>query len=202
MSQRMTNRSGESGFTILETLLVVALIGVISAIAVPQVANSIAYFRVSGDARTVSNAVAVTKMRAAANFSRTRLFVNLADRTHHIEKGDTSSPTHWTVEGGSNYLSTGVSFGYGVVAAPPLNTQSVIGQSTNCLNDSGIAIANTACVIFNSRGVPITSSGTSISDNAVYLTDGSAVYAVTISATGMIRMWHTRPAATPEWTLQ
>jgi len=59
----------QSGFTILETLFVLGIIGVIGAIAVPQLTNSIAYFRISGDARSVSNAIAVTKMRAASNFS-------------------------------------------------------------------------------------------------------------------------------------
>ena len=59
----------ESGFTLLETLMVVAIIGVVATIAIPQLGNSIAYFRLSGDARSVSNAVALTKMRAASNFS-------------------------------------------------------------------------------------------------------------------------------------
>src|SRR5262249_35293015 len=116
-----TNR-GDAGFTLLETLLVVALIGVVSAIAVPQFANSIGSFRISGDARSVSNALAVTKIRAASNFSRTRLYVSQNGRWHRIERGDTSVPTQWTVEGGTTYLSTNSNFGFGVVATPPPNT--------------------------------------------------------------------------------
>jgi hypothetical protein len=57
-------------------------------------------------------------------------------------------------------------------------------------------------VIFNSRGVPIDSAGVSTPLHAVYVTDGSAVYGVTIAATGMIRMWQTRPTSTPQWSLQ
>jgi Tfp pilus assembly protein FimT len=186
----------------LETLFVVAIIGVIGAIAVPQLANSLAYFRISGDARSVSNAIAVTKMRAAANFSKTRLYVSTTGRWHRVEKADGSTPPHWTVDGGTTYLSTNSTFGYGIVGTPPPNTQGTIQQAAVCKDDTGADIANTACVIFNSRGVPIDSSGVSTSMHAVYVTDGSAVYGVTVAATGMIRLWQTRPQATPEWSLQ
>ena len=191
-----------AGFTMLETLFVVALIGIVSAIAVPQFTNQIGYFRISGDARSVSNAIAVTKIRAASNFSRTRLYVDRTQRWHRIEKGDTSVPTHWTVEGGQTYLSTNINFGFGAVATPPPNTQAGIGQSTACLDDTGTAIANTSCVLFNSRGVPIDNNGASLGGNALYLTNGSAVYGVTVSATGMVRTWQTGTAATPNWVLQ
>src|SRR5262249_7144709 len=40
-----------SGFSILEMLFVVSLIGVVSAIAVPSIGNALGYFRLSGDAR-------------------------------------------------------------------------------------------------------------------------------------------------------
>ena len=186
----------------LETLFVVALIGIISAIAVPQFTNQIGYFRISGDARSISNALAVTKIRAASNFSRTRLYANRTQRWFRIEKGDTSVPTHWTAEGGQTYLSTNTNFGFGAVATPPPNTQAAITQSTACLDDTGTAVANTSCVLFNSRGVPIDNNGTSIGTNAVYLTNGQAVYGVTLSATGMVRTWQTGVAATPNWVLQ
>jgi prepilin-type N-terminal cleavage/methylation domain-containing protein len=194
----------ERGFTILETLFVVALIGIISAIAVPQLTNSLAYFRLSGDARSVSNAIAVTKMRAASTFSKTRLYVSLTGKWHRVESADTSSPPHWTVEGGQTYLSSNSVFGFGVVGTPPPSTQAAINQATPCKDNTGTAIANTACVIFNSRGVPVdgTTTFTPTADDAVYVTDGSAVYGVTVAATGMIRMWKTQPTASPTWLLQ
>jgi prepilin-type N-terminal cleavage/methylation domain-containing protein len=192
----------QSGFTILETLFVLGIIGVIGAIAVPQLTNSIAYFRISGDARSVSNAIAVTKMRAASNFSKTRLYIDLNGKWHRVEKADTSTPAQWTADGGTTYLSNSTSFSYGVVGTPPPNTQGTIGQAAPCKNNAGADIANTACVIFNSRGVPIDSSGVSTSTHAAYLTDGASVYGVTVAATGMIRLWQTRPLATPQWALQ
>jgi len=192
----------QSGFTILETLFVVALIGIISAIAVPQLTNSLAYFRLSGDARSVSNAVAVAKMRAASNFSRTRLYVNLAGKWHRTETADSSTPPAWTADSGQTYLSTNSSFGYGIVSTAPPNTQGTIGQAAPCKDNTGADVANTACVIFNSRGVPIDSTGGSTNNGAFYVTDGTAVYGVTVAATGMIRVWKTLPTSTPSWMLQ
>ncbi len=199
----MKSSSAQAGFTILETLFVVAIVGVIAAIAVPQLGNSLAYFRISGDARSVSNAIAVTKMRAAANFSKTRLYVSVNGRWHRIETADSTLPNpHWTADGGTTYLSGSTSFGYGVVSTPPPNTQGTIGQAAACKDDTGADIANTACIIFNSRGVPIDSAGSSTNNGAIYVTDGTAVYAVTVAATGMIRMWKTPPTSTPSWLLQ
>jgi prepilin-type N-terminal cleavage/methylation domain-containing protein len=193
----------ERGFTMLETVVVVGLIGLIAAIAIPMFGNAIAGFRLSGDARSVSNAVAVAKMRAASNFSRVRLYVDLDAGEHHLESLDkTTTPPHWTTEGGSTYLSSGVSFGFGVVTTAPPNTQGTIGQAPQCTDDGGTAIGNTACIMFNSRGVPIDSSGAPSGIDAAYLTDGMAVYAVTIAATGMLRLWRALPVATPSWALQ
>lgn len=199
----------QSGFTILETLMVIAIIGVVATIAIPQVSNSVAYFRLSGDARSVSNAVALSKMRAASNFSKTRLYISTASGWHRVERADNSSPPHWTAEGGATYLNSSSSFGFGSVSTPPPNSQATIANAAACRNDAGAAIAGTACIVFNSRGVPVRpdtpgTTYTTSSDNVIYLTDSgySSIYAVTVAATGMIRMWQTLPTATPQWTTQ
>jgi Tfp pilus assembly protein FimT len=187
----------------IEMLVVVALTGVISAIAVPMIGNALANFRLTGDARSVSNATALAKMRAASNFSRVRLYVDLSARSHHLEALDkTTTPNHWTTVGGSTALSTNISFSYGVVSLPPPATQASIAQALPCTDDAGASITGTGCILFNSRGVPIDVSGAPTALDALYLTDGTAVYAVTVSATGMLRVWRTQPVSTPSWVLQ
>ena len=196
----VTSPRSEHGFSLLEVVVVVGLIGVISAIAVPMFGNAIASFRLSGDARSISNAVAVAKMRAASDFSRSRLYVDLDDRTFHMERWDKDAST-WVSEGGTTSLSTGVSFSYGVVTTPPPNTQGTLGQAAACIDDMGMTIANTACFMFNSRGIPINASFAPNGADALYLTDGSAVYAITVAATGMLRLWRGLPVAIPAWVL-
>jgi len=202
-AERTARFTVESGFSLIETLVVVGLIAVLSAIAVPMTGHALANFRLTGDVRSVSNATALTKMRAAANFSRVRLHVDFGARSHRLEALDkTVTPNHWTPVGGATSLSTKVSFSSGIVSAPPTGTQAAILQAPACTDDAGTSIANTACVTFNSRGVPVDNSGAPTAADALYLTDGTAVYAVTVSATGMLRVWHTPPAATPTWVLE
>ena len=78
--------------------------------------------------------------------------------------------------------------------------QATIAQAAACTDDMGVPIGNTACLMFNSRGVPIDSTFAPTVD-ALYVTDGTAVYGVTVVATGMIRLWHTPPVSTPTWVL-
>ncbi len=200
MSVLKTAFRRESGFTIFELLVVLGVIGVISAIAVPMFGNAIANFRLSGDAHSVSNSLALAKMRAASNFSRVRLYVDVGSNSYHLESWNKTS-SQWTVEGGSTYLSNNVSFGFGTVGTPPPNTQATIAQAPQCTDNAGVAIGNTACLMFNSRGVPIDSTFSPTAVDAVYLTDGTAVYGITVAATGMIRLWRTPPVATPSWVV-
>jgi prepilin-type N-terminal cleavage/methylation domain-containing protein len=205
----MTRSRQQSGFTLLEILFVVGLIGVIGAIAVPMTGNQLSYLRLSGDARNISNALMLTKMRAAATFTQTRLYVDLSAKTFRIEtwrRG--ASPEDWVADTGTTYLSGSDRFGFGSVSAAPPFTQVAIGQAPGCYTRLSALIANTACIVFNSRGVPITVAGkptgteSPLATSALYLTDGTAVYGATVSMTGMIRLWQTRPTATPTWIPQ
>jgi len=187
----------------IELLVVVGLIGIVSAISLPIAEKTIASFRLVGSARSVTNALSVAKIRAASRFSRVRLYVDLASRVHHVETLDRSvTPNHWTIEGGSTALPATVTFGFSVVGTPPPNSQATIGQAPACTQDDGTPVSGTACIMFNSRGIPVNALGTPIPDGVLYITDGTAVYGVTVAATGMIRLWRTYPLATPSWVLQ
>jgi prepilin-type N-terminal cleavage/methylation domain-containing protein len=194
------------GFSLIELLMVLAIMGVLAVIAVPMSGNTIRYLKLSGDARELSNATAVAKMRAAAKFTQSRLYVDVSGRSFYVQTYDKTSST-WTTEGGATSLSSTVTFGYGPIATPPPNTQTSIGQAPECMTMAGsppvaVPVANTACVIFNSRGIPIDATGSPTGLDAVYVTDGSAVYGITVAATGFIRTWQSHYTSTPTWTLQ
>jgi len=183
--------------------MVVFIIAVIAIVGIPFTANTFANARLGGDARMVLNAVSVTKMKAAANFTQARLYVDLNARTHHIDVLNKAAvPPAWTIDGGTTSLSQNDIYSFGPAAAPPPNTQAAIGQSPNCLTDAGAAIANTACIIFNSRGVPVDSTGTPTAGNAIYVTDNVNIFAITLSATGQLRLWKGLAVGIPGWVQQ
>lgn len=190
----------------MELLMVVAIMGTLAVITVPMSGNAIRYLKLSGDAREISNATAVAKMRAAAKFTQSRLYVDLSGRQFYVQTFDKATST-WITEGGAVLLSSTVSFGYGPIATPPPDTQTTIGQAPECVNIVGsppapVAVANTACVIFNSRGIPIDTTGSPTGLDAIYVTDSTAVYGITVAATGFIRTWQSQYTSTPTWTLQ
>jgi len=193
---------GRRGYSLIEVLVVVAITGVVLVIAIPMMGNLFGFFRLSGDARSISNAVAVAKMRAASDFSRVRVYADLGSRTFQMQSWDKTANAGvggWKTEGGVTNLSSNVIYGFGAVGTAPPATQGTIGQAPQCTADDGTAVANTACVMFNSRGVPVDNTFAPTAADAFYVTDGTAVYGITVSATGMIRSWRTPPSATPNW---
>jgi type II secretory pathway pseudopilin PulG len=192
------------GFSYIETMLAVTVASILTAAAIPAARGIMQKHRSNGDVRAVSTSVALAKLRAAANFTHARVYVDRAANTLQVQVWDRTANT-WVAEGPLQSLSDGDTFGYGSLSTPPTNTQSAIGQAPACQTDSETAanstgtISNTSCLIFNSRGVPIDHAGTITGDNAVYLTDGSSVYGVTVSATAVLRTWRTDIGAA-NWT--
>jgi prepilin-type N-terminal cleavage/methylation domain-containing protein len=198
----VSNSHRANGFSLMEIIVVVGMIGVLSAMAAPLFNGAIQSFRLSGDARSVSNATAVAKMRAASEFSRVRLYVDRSAKTYRIQTfNKTSAICCWINQGGTSSLSSGVAFTYGIVSQPPPNTQGTIGQAPLCKSDLNVDIPNTACIMFNSRGVPIDSSLAPTTLDALYVSDGAAVFGITVAATGMVRTWRALPVAIPVWTV-
>jgi prepilin-type N-terminal cleavage/methylation domain-containing protein len=193
------SRSGQ-GFTIMELLFVLALFGVLAAIAVPISKPAVGGYQIAGQAHALAYDVGLAKMQAASGFTQARLYVNLASNTYRVESWNSTTGA-WIAQGDTVHLPSGVGFGHGGLATPPPNTQSPIGQASACLDASNAAIVSTSCVRFNSRGVPIDATGTPTLQDAVYLTNGSVVYAVSISLAGLTQLWWT-PAGSAAWQKQ
>lgn len=197
-------RDHSQGYTSLEILFVVAISGVISAMAFPMMSNSVGFYRLDGDARSLKNAVTTARLQAAANFAQTRLYLDYTVSGYHTEtKASAAAP--WVPQSGTTYLSArGEQYSFGGVATPPPSTQAAIAQASACMSDAvpPAPIANTSCIVFNSRGIPIDATGAPTSVDALYLTDGVSVYGLTVSATSSIRLWRTKAVAAPTWVAQ
>jgi hypothetical protein len=153
--------------------------------------------RISSDARALHNSVGLAKMRASSRYTRERMYVDLTTNAYQLQYWDKAAGD-WVNEPSTVSLSTGVAFGTGGATQPPPNTQSTVAQSVSCTTKTGSAISGTACITFNSRGIPIDASGHIYGNSALYLTNGGTTYAITLSPTPLIRLWFAR-AGTNNW---
>lgn len=185
-------RLASAGFSAIELLVVLAIACAVAAMAVPASKSMIDEYRLSGDAHTVSDSVALAKMSAASQFTRARLFVDLAGGTHRVEIWNKTTPG-WVADGGSTLLSAGERFGFGAITVPPPNSQAAVAQAPQCLNNAGVAIANTACVLFNSRGTSVDDTGAPSNVRLFYVSGPTAVFAVVVSGTSQLQVWRVSP---------
>jgi prepilin-type N-terminal cleavage/methylation domain-containing protein len=201
MNRRLvrTHAGRRPGFSVIELLVVVAIFGIMAALAVPSLSSASRGYRLAGDARALSHAVSLAKMRAAAAFTLVRLRADIGAGTFYVERLDTGvTPNVWTLDGGVQRLSPGVRFDFGGLTAPPPNTQATIQQSDACRDtaDPPAAISSTSCLVFNSRGVPIHPTTRTPQGGGIYVTDGTAVYGAMVAVTGLSNLYWT-PYVTP-----
>lgn len=193
MENRSKNkRGGQGGFSLLELILAMGIAIIISAMALPKVMTMIQNLRTSGDASSLNSAILLAKMSAASDFARARVYVDLSANTFHVEVY-TSGDTQWRTPGGTQSLSKNVTFGYGSLTSAPSGVASLT-QAPACLEKDMLAsntYPNTACIMFNSRGIPVDNSMVATPNDAIYVTDGQSVTGVTVSATGLTKVWRT-----------
>lgn len=227
MNQRNLHATGHSsrGFSTLELLLVMAVSLVIAAFAIPGFNQVQRTLRISGDAHDLNGAVNQAKMQAAADFTESRVYVDLGANqinTFHVDvwnKAGNGGAGCWQVVGDFNNpcyvpgrspvqsLSPGVSFGFAGLGAPPPNTQpGGIAEGTGgqrCTPVNGRRIgqqATTACIQFNSRGIPLDIiTGVPTGNGAVYVTDNTQVYGVTVGPTGLSQVWANNINGNANW---
>ena len=162
------------GLTLIELVVVAALSVIVAAVAIPMFVNGLRNWRLAGDARAIASQLALARMRAANEFTQAELSIDTSGGTFQIKIYNKTSSTFVT-EGGVFNLSSGNSFGYGALSTPA-GTQTTIAVSSP--------------IIFNSRGIPITSTGTPTGTYAIYLTDGNGgFFAVTVSPASDVNLW-------------
>jgi Tfp pilus assembly protein FimT len=112
----------ERGFSLVEIMTVATIGIVLSAFAITKMSASLQNFRTGGNARSVTTAVALAKMRASSGFTHARVYANLSAQTVEVDVWNTSTSA-WAPDsqnGTAQSLSSGVTFGYGAsIASPP-----------------------------------------------------------------------------------
>lgn len=197
-----TRRLRDHGFSAVELLIALAIVGSLAAMSVPLSGGMIDDIRLRGDAQGLSSAVALTKMTAATRFSRSRLHVNQAAGTWQIETWQSTGTPGWILDGGVHRLSPRGRFGAGPVTTAPPNSQAAVAQPPQCLAADDTTLAGTACVIFNSRGLPVSSTGAPMTTQVLYMRGPTGVFAIVVGATGQLQVWRTTSTAGGAWRQQ
>jgi prepilin-type N-terminal cleavage/methylation domain-containing protein len=165
------------GFSMLELLLVVAIIGIIAAFALPGAINFVKGYRLHADASAIASQLNVTRFRAASQYTPYRLRIDEANRLFIRERLTHSygTPAAEEVLG----LQQGIQF----LSACPVTAKPGTIPAT-LMNGS-------TAMHFNTRGLPVDSTGAPTNNNVFYLTNDANLYdAVTVSLGGRITVWN------------
>lgn len=205
----------------LEIVVVVAIVAVVAAMAIPNLVQLQRNARLNGDAHSMSETLSVAKMRAAADFTESRVFFATAtdspqffridvwnkaanggvgcwvpDDVNNPGTGTTFCVSRKDPLGYETYVSPGVSAGFSSV--PTAWDGSTAAQAAPCYafgtvprNGNGSVITGTSCIQFNSRGFPNPGG-------AFYITDGTRVYEISANTMGLIKSY-VSPASSAGW---
>jgi Tfp pilus assembly protein FimT len=196
----------------LELVMAITVGLILTGMAIPKVTTLARSYRSIGDARSLSEEVSLAKMRGPASFTQARVYADLSTNRYRVETWVVppgGSSKCWVTDGdtqcSSSYASpntppstlllTTVTFGYGSLGSAPSGTESTLAQAPACQTDAETTAgtvgdaASSACIVFNSRGIPVDNSGAPTTNDALYVTDSSSVYGVTVLATGLIQTW-------------
>lgn len=166
-------RRQESGFTILETAVVVLVVGAVIAMATPKIAGAMREYRLNVAMRQMADLVHRVKTQAVSDNHKASLVVDTFNNRMGLLVYDINGNVVRT-----DYMP----LPFGVTFATPSGVNApVSGAPTNRPvsfpgQDGSTTVFQQD---FNSRGFPVVNAG---AINAVYLTNGATYRAVTMNS--------------------
>lgn len=179
---RQTRYRTANGFSLLELMIVVGILMVVAAMAMPKIMTTIADVRLRGAVNSASGLMQQARMMAIKdNQLRKIKYTNIASGGFvYVDVNDdgAAQATEAQIQMGSTIL------GYNAPTGLPALVQSNLGYSP----------VTTSVLMFNPRGLPCSAANTCGSGMVVYFTDSRTVgspgwAAVSVSPAGRVKTW-------------
>jgi len=189
----------EHAFTTTELMLVITVLGIISATAVPSVLNTLRDYRLHSDLSTLSGLCNLARLRAAAQMAPYRVNISVSAGTYSMEKlcGNTSSSvdsactsayaafTTPQIESGTQYALPGNTFASCRPSGPSTYPGTITADASGC--------PDLVQFYFNTRGSPVDNAGNPLANGGavVYMTNQNGMIdALTLSLGGQASVWN------------
>lgn len=187
----------DQAFTTTELMVVIAVLAVITATAVPSVVNSLRGYRLHSDVATVASLCNVARLRAAAEFAPYRVNVSVSTGTYSMEKlcgNNTTDPacnspyaafTTPQIESGTQYVLQGNAFASCRPSEITVYPGTITADPSSC--------PDLMHLYFNTRGSPTDNAGNPLTNGGavIYMQNqNSLVDALTLSVGGRASVWN------------
>ncbi|MEJ2110502.1 MAG: GspH/FimT family pseudopilin [Acidobacteriota bacterium] len=176
MLNKNIKKIGPPGFSAVEILIVLAMVGILSAFAIPSLSSAMRDMQFISDARNVSSALGYARLKAKSMMNPYRIEFDLDDNQWSVKRYDSGSDS-WVLEQAVNELSSGVS-------NSGISLKGSAGSAP-----TGFPDTSSATITFNSRGIPV-SGTTPTPNNIIYISRSDTdYYAITVTLTGKVQVW-------------
>lgn len=172
----------ESGFSLLEMMIVVAILMVIAAMAIPKIMTNVADIRLRGAVNSASGIIQDARMRAIKdNQLRKVKYSNIASGGFvYVDVND---------DGSMQSTEPGVQMGSTILA---YSTPTGVTALAN--TDLSYTPTTVTSIMFNPRGLPCSAANTCGAGMVFYFTDSRTVgspgwAAVSVSPAGRVKTW-------------
>jgi len=179
---RQLRRRSASGFSLLELMIVVGILMVITAMAMPRIMTTIADVRLRGAVNSASGIIQSARMMAIKdNQLRKVKYSNIASGGFmYIDSNDDGAigATESQVQMGSTILAYSAPSGLPALIA----------------SDLGYTPATVTTIMFNPRGLPCSAANACGAGMVIYFTDSRTVGspnwgAVSVAPAGRVKTW-------------
>lgn len=184
----------DSGVTLLEILVVLAVVLILAALSLPAAKNyRISWQELSG-AKSIVSQLALAKMRAASNFSWSEVYCGTTSYSDGSSNSTCQVKLNSAATGNTTFSATNSGDTNGQEPLPPALHFGFGNITVGAGHQSTPAQPNAATppfqILFNSRGVAIDTSGNPTSNYTLYLySDMGRYYAISVELTGKPRLW-------------